>query len=60
MTYHVDSGVLELVLLFVIEDEAVLLDEAHDGRLPSWALQKSDETVENPILLRHTRNTSEG
>ena len=49
-TYHMDCGVLKLVLLFVVKDEAVLLDEADDGRLPSWTLQECDKAVENPVL----------
>ena len=45
-----DGCVLEFVLLFVIEDEAVLFDEADDGRLPSWTLQECNQAVENPVL----------
>ena len=50
LTYHVNGGVLELVLLFVVEDEAVLLDVAHHGRLPARALQERDQAVEDPVL----------
>lgn len=46
-----DCGVLKLVLLFVVKDEAVLLDEADDGRLPSWTLQECDKAVENPVMF---------
>ena len=38
-TYHMDSGVLELVLFLIIEDEAMLLNETHHGCLPSWTLK---------------------
>ena len=34
-TYIVDFGELKLVLVLVVEDGAVLIDEAHDGRLPT-------------------------
>ena len=51
MTYHMNSGVLELVLFFVVEDEAVLLDVAHHGRLPARALEESDQAVEDPVVL---------
>ena len=49
-TYHVDSCVLELVLLFVVKDEAVLLDKAHDGRFPPRALEEGDKAIKDPIL----------
>ena len=49
-TYHVNGGVLEFVFLLVVEDEAVLFDVAHHGRLPAGALQERDQAVENPVL----------
>ena len=53
-TYIVYGGVLEFVLLLVVEDEAVLLDETHDWRLPSWALQEGYQAVEDPVLCPNT------
>ena len=50
MTYVMDGRILELVLFLVVEDETVLLDIADDRRLPSWALQERNKTVENPVL----------
>ena len=38
--YHVDCGVLELVLLFVVENQAMLFNVAHNRSLPSWALEE--------------------
>ena len=49
-TYHMNGRVFEFVLLFVVEDEAVLLYVAHYRRLPPWTLQEGDQTIENPIL----------
>ena len=49
-TYIVNGGVLEFVLLLVVEDEAVLLDETHDWRLPSWALQEGYQAVELKVF----------
>ena len=46
-----DVGVLQLVLLLVIKDETVFLDVAHDWSLPAWALQESDQTVKDPVVL---------
>ena len=45
-----DGRVLELVLLLVVKDQAMLFDVAHDWCLPSWALEECDQTVEDPIL----------
>ena len=45
-----DGRVLELVLLFVVKDQAMLYDVAHDWCLPSWALEECNQTVEDPIL----------
>jgi hypothetical protein len=41
---------IEFVFLFVVEYEAMLLNEADDRRLPARALDKSDQTIENPVL----------
>ena len=45
-----DGRVLELVLLLVVKDQAMLFDVAHDWCLPSWALEECNQTVEDPIL----------
>ena len=45
-----NGGVLEFVFLLVVEDEAVLFDVAHHGRLPAGTLQERDQAVENPVL----------
>ena len=49
-TYHVNGCIFELVLLFIVEDEAVLFDVADDRRLPPRTFQEGDEAVEDPIL----------
>jgi len=48
--YVVDVRELKLVLLFVIEHEAVLIQEAHNGRLPSRAAKEVDNDIEKPVL----------
>jgi len=35
--YIMDSGIFEFVLIIVIEDDAVLIYEAHNRGDPSWA-----------------------
>ena len=47
----VDISVLQLVLLFVVELDAVLVKEAHDGRLPPRTAQEVDDDVEKPIVF---------
>ncbi len=49
-----DSRVLELILIIIIEDYAILIDEAHDGRDPTGTSQKVDDNVEKPVLHKST------
>jgi len=46
----VNGRKLEFVFLFIVEDEAVFLDEADHRGLPPRALNKGDETVKHPVL----------
>ena len=46
----VDLRVLELVLLLGVEDDAVLFDEGHHGRLPARRAKEVDDYVKKPIL----------
>ena len=48
-----NGGILELIFLFVVKDEAVLFDVADNWRLPSWTLQEGYQTVEYPILDKY-------
>ena len=43
---------LELVFVIVVENEAVLLDEADHRGLPAGTLDEGDQRVENPVLCR--------
>lgn len=52
MTYFVNGCKIEFVFLFVVENEAMFLDKAYDRCLPSRALDESDQTVKNPVLIR--------
>ena len=45
-----DLGELKFVLVFVIEDGAVLIDERHDGGLPPWRPQEANDHIEEPVL----------
>ena len=47
-----DLGILELVLVISVEDDAVLFNEGHHGRLPSWRSQEVNDNVEEPVLLK--------
>ena len=42
ISYFVDASVLEFVLFLVVEDDAVVLNETDDGRLPARALEEGD------------------
>ena len=42
ISYFVDASVLEFVLFLVVEDDAVVLNETDDGRLPAGALEEGD------------------
>jgi hypothetical protein len=46
----VDLGILKLVFFFGVEDEAVLVQEAHDRRLPTRTPQEVYYDIEKPIL----------
>jgi len=46
----VDLGVLELVLLLVVEDHAFFVNEVDDRILPSRRLQELGYRVKNPVL----------
>ena len=46
----VNRGVLQLVFLFIVEYEAVLLDVADYRRFPPRALQERNQAVEDPVL----------
>ena len=49
-TYLVDRCILQLVFFLIVEDQTVFLDKAHNWRLPAWAFEECNQTVENPIL----------
>ena len=52
MTYFVNGCKIEFVFLFVVENEAMFFDKAYDRCLPARALDESDQTVKNPVLIR--------
>ena len=52
-TYIMDLCELKFILILVIEHSAVLINERHDGGLPSWRPQESDNHVEEPVLPKH-------
>ena len=49
-TYVVDLSEFKFVLVFVVEDLAVLVDEAHYGGLPARRPQKPNDHVKEPVL----------
>ena len=52
-THHMDSRVLQLVFLFIIKNDAILLDVGYNRGLPARALQESYQAVEDPILQKN-------
>jgi hypothetical protein len=46
----VNLSVLEFVFLLSVENDAVLIQVAHNGRLPTWATQEIDDDVKEPVL----------
>lgn len=47
-----DGGVLELVLLLIVEHHAVVVHEVEDAGLPEGAAEELDEEVVLPFLRR--------
>ena len=43
-------GVFELVFLFIVENEAVFVEEAHDRSLPARAAEEVYDYIEEPVL----------
>ena len=49
-TYVVSDGVLEFVLVIVVEDYAVLVQEREDRSLPTGRTQEVQYQIEEPFL----------
>ena len=49
-TYFMDSGIFELVLIIVIENYAVLINEAHYWSDPARAAEEIHYDIEEPVL----------
>ena len=43
--------VLQLVLVLIVENDAMVVEEAHDGRLPARRTQEVNDDVEEPVVL---------
>mmetsp|Transcript_15323 Transcript_15323/g.38973 ORF Transcript_15323/g.38973 Transcript_15323/m.38973 type:complete len:270 (-) Transcript_15323:13-822(-) len=56
----VDVHVSQLILFLGIKDDAVVVDEAHDGQRPLGALEEADDRVEQPRLLVCARHPPAG
>ena len=50
-----DSRVLQLVFLFIIKNDAILLNVGYNRSFPARALQESYQAVEDPILQHKMR-----
>lgn len=48
-------SVFKLVFLFVVENKAVLVEEAHDGCLPARTAKKVDDYIKEPVLKIETK-----
>jgi hypothetical protein len=46
----VNLGVFQFVLIFVVKDDAILLNVGDYRRLPTGAFQESYQAVEDPVL----------
>ena len=51
LTYIVNLSEFQLVLVFVIKSCAIFVDEAHNRSLPAWRSQKSNDHIEEPVLI---------
>ncbi len=45
-----DGGIFKFVLIIIVENDAVLIHEGHDGSDPARASQKVYDDIEEPIL----------
>ena len=45
-----DRGILKLVFVFSVKNNAVIFDETDDGSLPSRTLKEGNQAIEDPIL----------
>ena len=50
MVYIVNLGVLELVLIFIVKDQTIFIEEAHDGCFPAGTSKEVDDDIEEPVL----------
>lgn len=48
--YHVFDGVLKFVLIFGVENDAVLVQKTHNGGFPPRRSEEVDYYVEEPVL----------
>jgi hypothetical protein len=48
--YIVDEGILEFILLFIVEDDAFVIDKVKDGDPPNGAAEKLDHKLVHPFL----------
>ena len=53
-----NACVLELVFVFCVENQAVLVEEAHNGRLPTGAPQEIYDYVKEPVLIKSNNERS--
>jgi hypothetical protein len=45
-----DGGILEFILIIVIEDYTVLIYETHDRSNPTWTTEEIENYIKEPIL----------
>ena len=47
----VDLGILQFVFVLGVENNAVLIQEAHDRSLPPWRSQEVNNDVKEPVIF---------
>jgi hypothetical protein len=45
------DSVLKFILLFIVEDNALFLDEGNNWRFPFCRMEESENEVDHPIIL---------
>lgn len=55
MTYIVNLSVLELVLIFIVKDQTIFIEEAHDWCFPARTSEEVYNYIEEPVLYSYFR-----
>lgn len=48
-----DGCVLEFILFFIVEDDAILVNKIHDWSFPTWRTEQIGDIIEYPVTFWH-------